>query len=100
MDIKKIREQMLERIDKTDALEVKKVNRYCELLELDEKCSIAIEEDGGTRIVVENGSQRFIKTHPNLNDKVKINSQLIALEKSINFIDKEPPPVKTGGGLI
>lgn len=66
-------------------VEVKKIKRYIQLLKLDEACDLAIKKDGAT-IIIENGTQRFIKTHPAMTEKMKINTQLIALEKSFNFI--------------
>jgi subtilase family serine protease len=82
--LRELKEQLLFRIDPDDLLEVDKVNRYIKLRELDMACSEAIERDGAT-IVIENASQRFIKAHPAMNEKSKLNSQMIALEKSINF---------------
>lgn len=79
-----LKEQLMARIDTNDLLEVDKINRYIKLRELDLACNEAIEKDGAT-IIIENGSQRFIKAHPAMNEKNKLNSQLIALEKSINF---------------
>lgn len=79
-----LKEQLLARIDTDDLLEVDKVNRYIKLRELDMACNEAIEKEGAT-IIIENGSQRFIKAHPAMNEKSKLNSQMIALEKSINF---------------
>ena len=98
MSVAKIKAQLLSRIDTNDLMEVKKVNRYCELLELDIKCQKAIEEEG-VSIVIENGSQRFVKSHPSINDRLKLNAQLIALEKSIIFKPEEKED-SNGGGLI
>ncbi len=81
----------MSRIDTNDLLEVKKVERYIELLKLDKQCDEVLERDGST-IIVENGKQRFIKSHPAMTDKTKINTQLIALEKSFNFVDEGLPP--------
>lgn len=82
--LEQLKEQLLLRIDTDDLLEVDKVIRYIKLRELDLACNEAIERDGAT-IVIENGSQKFIKAHPAMNEKNKLNSQMIALEKSINF---------------
>ena len=98
MSVEKIKAQLLSRINTDDLMEVKKVNRYCELLELDIKCQEAIQEEG-VSIVIENGSQRFVKSHPSINDRLKINAQLIALEKSIIF-KKEEKEATNGGDLI
>lgn len=92
--LEQLKEQMLARIDTDDLLEVDKVNRYIKLRELDMACSEAIEKDGAT-IVIENASQRFIKAHPALNEKSKLNSQMIALEKSINFTNGNLVPASS-----
>ena len=108
--IEQIKQQLLDRIDTSDLLEVKKVERYCNLLELDEECNAAIKKAGAS-IIIKNGSQEFIKSHPSMNDKIKINAQLIALEKSIKFklmnVKEEPPSAAISvesknerGGLI
>lgn len=82
-----LKKQLLSRIDTEDLLEVNKVERMIKLLDDMQKCDAEIKKEG-ISIIVENGSQRFIKSHPSLNDKVKINAQLISLEKTINFINE------------
>jgi hypothetical protein len=89
-DIEKLRDQLMSKIDTEDLMEVKKVQRYIKLLELDHLCDEAIKLDGAT-VVIENGSQRFVKSHPSMNDKTKINSQLIAIEKTFNFVSEGTP---------
>lgn len=89
--LNQLKEQLMARIDTDDLLEVDKVNRYIKLRELDLTCNEAIERDGAT-ITIENGSQRFIKSHPAMNEKNKLNSQMIALEKSINFTNESLVP--------
>lgn len=107
MDLRKLKKQLLMRIDTSDYLEVKKVEDLIRLYELDSACDRAIRRDGAT-IVVENGNQQFIKTHPALAEKLKINAQKIALEKTIRFYpvqapsedDKESEEQPKRGGLI
>lgn len=82
-----LKKQLLSRIDTEDLLEVNKVERMIKLLDDMQKCDAEIKKEG-ISIIVENGSQRYIKSHPSLNDKVKINAQLISLEKTINFINE------------
>lgn len=90
VNLAKLKKQLLARIDTDDLLEVKKVNDLIRLHELDAKCDEAIARDG-VSIVIENGSQKFIKSHPSMNEKMKINAQKIALEKSIKFKLKPAP---------
>jgi len=91
LEIEKLELQLMSRIDCDDLIEVKKIKRYIQLINLDIQCDAAIEKDGAT-IIVENGKQRYIKTHPAMTEKMKINTQLIALEKSIDFISEGVTP--------
>ena len=94
MEIEKLELQLMSRIDCDDLIEVKKIKRYIQLIKLDIQCDAAIEKDGAT-IIVENGKQRYIKTHPAMTEKMKINTQLIALEKSFNFVSEGAAPSST-----
>lgn len=94
MKIEELKKQLLSRVDTDDLIEVKKIQRYVQLLILDVECDAAIKRDGAT-IIVENGKQRFIKTHPAMTEKMKINTQLIALEKTFNFISEGETPAPT-----
>lgn len=98
MNFDELKNQLLARIDTEDLLEVKKVNDLIRLHELDAECDKVIDRDG-VSITVENGKQKFIKSHPSMNEKMKINAQKIALEKSIKFKLKTtpPPPSSTVG---
>lgn len=87
MDIEKMKEQLLSRIDQSDLLEVNKVERLIMFMNDLKKCDEKINAEGISQIT-ENGSQRFNKSHPLLNEKIKINAQIIALEKTINFISE------------
>lgn len=92
-----LKKQLMTRIDTDDLLEVDKVERYIKLRELDAECDKAIEKDGAT-ITIENGSQRFIKSHPAMNEKNKLNAQMIALEKSMNFTNGNLVPAPADKG--
>lgn len=95
MNFDELKKQLLARIDTDDLLEVKKVNDLIRLHELDAACDKVIDRDG-VSIVIENGSQKFIKSHPSMNEKMKINAQKIALEKSIKFkLKAAPAPAAT-----
>ncbi|TQR26852.1 terminase [Lysinibacillus sphaericus] len=89
-----LKDQLLARVDENDLLEVKKVNNLIRLYELDAKCDDVIDRDG-VSITIENGKQRFTKSHPSMNEKMKINAQIIALEKSIKFKLKATTPTTT-----
>lgn len=84
IDLEKLKKQLLSRVDSSDLLEIKKINNLIRLYELDAKCDAIIDKEG-VRIIIKNGPQEFIKSHPSMNEKMKINAQIIALEKSIKF---------------
>ena len=92
-----LKKQLLSRIDESYLLEIKKVNNLIRLYELDAKCDEVIDRDG-VSITIKNGSQKFIKSHPSMNEKMKINAQIIALEKSIKFKSKATAPASTVDG--
>jgi hypothetical protein len=88
-----LRKQLLARIDTDDLLEVKKVNDLIRLHVLEAKFDEVLDRDG-PEVIIKNGSQEFKKSHPLLNEKMKINAQKIALEKSIKFkLKATPAPV-------
>ncbi|QOK28055.1 terminase [Cytobacillus oceanisediminis] len=94
-ELDELRKQLLSRIDTDDLLEVKKVNDLIRLHELDAACDEVIDRDG-VSITVENGKQKFTKSHPSMSEKMKINAQKIALEKSIKFkLKTAPAPAST-----
>ncbi len=109
VDIKKLQAQLMERIDTEDLQQVEKVERYIALIKLNNKLDANIAEDG-TRVVVVNGAQEYIKVHPAIAEKSKINSSLLAIEKSFEFKapdlpeaeepEDEPKPKKKASGLL
>lgn len=76
----------MSRIDVDDLKEVEKVERYCDLVEIIQRCRATVKKEGPS-VIIENGSQRFIKSHPSMNDISKFNAQLISLEKTFNFVN-------------
>lgn len=91
VDIEKLKEQLLSRIDLDDLQEVEKVHRYISLVELNKQLDEAIKRDGPIT-VVKNGKQEYIKSHPGINEKMKANTQMLAIEKSFNFISEGTTP--------
>lgn len=79
----------MSRIDETDLAEVEKVERYIELVKSFRKANRTIIKEGESVTVI-NGSQKFTKAHPLIAERNKINAQLIALEKSMNFKNGTP----------
>lgn len=95
-------EQLMGKIDTSNLKEVEKVGRYCDLVEIAQQCRAKVKEEGPS-IVIENGSQRFVKSHPSMNDITKINAQIIALEKTFIFKLKdemEPAPTTSSTQIV
>lgn len=86
VSIPKLQKQLLNRIDTANLVEVEKVERYISLVKLNKQLDRDIKKEGAT-VVTENGAQRFVKSHPAVNDKIKVSGQLLAIEKSFNFIN-------------
>lgn len=94
VNISELQKQLMSRIDKDDLVEVEKVERYISLVKLNKQLDREIKKEGAT-VVTENGAQKFVKSHPAVNDKMKVNQQLLAIEKSFNFISEgDTPPSK------
>lgn len=92
ISITKLQKQLMSRIDIDDLVEVEKVERYISLVKLNKQLDKEIKNEGAT-VITENGSQRFVKSHPAVNDKMKVNAQLLAIEKSFNFISEGNTPL-------
>lgn len=89
----------MERINTDDLVEVEKVERYIELIKSFRKVNKQIAKEGETVTVI-NASQQFTKAHPLIAERNKINTQIINLEKSINFAAGAPNNEMTGSSLI
>lgn len=102
VDLKKVKKELLNRVNADDSIQLEKVDRYINLLELYYKLDESIE-DLGTMITTENGSQRFTKPNPAIAEKNKINSSLIALGKDLgldNPIKDDAPIGYTKSDLV
>lgn len=84
----------------------KKISRYLNLRKIYNKLDNTIKADGVV-IVVENGSQKYVKLNPAIAEKQKLNVQLLDLERtiysSINIVSKshpKSPPNESKGGLV
>ena len=99
MSVEKVRKELMKKIDSTNEIQVEKVNRYINLLDIFYKLDEAIEEFG-TMITTENGAQRFTKPNPAIAEKNKISGSLLALEKSFNFDNDTGDKVKGVDALL
>ncbi|MFW5437108.1 P27 family phage terminase small subunit [Paenibacillus apiarius] len=82
--IKALKNELLKRIDKKSKVQLEKVDRYINLVEIYYSLDDAIR-DYGIMITTINGSQEFTKPNPAIAEKNKINSSLIALGKDLGL---------------
>ncbi|HFU3707566.1 TPA: hypothetical protein ACGOY7_001154 [Streptococcus suis] len=92
---KKLKKEIYNKIDKTIASEIEKADRYLKLVSLFHSLDDYIDEFG-EMVVIQNGAQTFLKPNPAIQEKLKINSQILALERS--FFDLKQPETKSKGG--
>lgn len=97
--IDKIRDFLMSRIDTTSPVEVEKVGRYLKHIEMYRRMDRTIKKEG-VSVKVENGSQSFIKSHPLLGEMNKVNSAIINIERSFNFIEDDTTKNYTANDLI
>ncbi len=90
-NIKKLEKELTTKVDTESQKEIEKINRYINLLEIFYELDESIKEDG-SMVITENGSQRFLKPNPAIAEKTKINTQLLAIERSFIFIDDNDRP--------
>lgn len=86
--IDKIKEYLMSRIDTTNPVEVEKVGRYLKHIEMYRRMERTVKKEG-VSVTTRNGSQRFVKSHPLLSEMNKVNSAIINIERSFNFIDND-----------
>ncbi|PDF82657.1 P27 family phage terminase small subunit, partial [Listeria monocytogenes] len=80
-NIKKLEKELLSKVDTTSQKELEKVNRYINLIRIYYELDKSIETDGAV-VVTENGSQKFTKTNPAIQEKNRINTSLLSIERS------------------
>lgn len=86
--IDKIKDFLMSKIDTSNPVEVEKVGRYLKHVEIFRRMERTIKKEG-VSVTTKNGSQRFVKSHPLLNEMNRINSSLLSIEKSLNFMDSD-----------
>lgn len=69
-NIKKLEKELLSKVDTTSQKELEKVNRYINLIRIYYELDKSIETDGAV-VVTENGSQKFTKTNPAIQEKIE-----------------------------
>lgn len=96
--ITKLKEQLMDRIDTSDLVQVEKVERYIDLVKSFRRVSKTINKEGES-ITVQNGSQIFVKAHPLIGERNKINASLLNIEKSFGFGNREDDEDENSGLL-
>ncbi|MCU4724220.1 P27 family phage terminase small subunit [Bacillus thuringiensis] len=91
VSIVRLKEQLMNSIDTTDLVEVEKVERYIDLVKAFRKINKTITKEGES-VTIKNGTQVFVKAHPLISERNKINSSLIALGRDIKFVVKNTTP--------
>jgi len=89
----------MSRIDTTNPVEVEKVGRYLKNIEMYRRMERTVKKEG-VSVTVKNASQTFVKSHPLLNEMNKVNSSIMNIEKTFNFIDDGDNPKFTAKDLI
>lgn len=87
----KLKQYLLSRIDQTDLVQLEKVDRYVNFVELINRFTKQIKEEGGTKLT-ENSNQKFVKPHPLIAEVNKLNAQVLSIEKSFVFLEVPETP--------
>lgn len=90
-EVKALKDELLGRVNPKSKIQLEKVERYINLVEIYYKLDKAIK-DHGIMITTINGSQEFTKPNPAIAEKNKINSSLIALGKDLGIDTPAPAP--------
>lgn len=85
---RKIETYLLSKIEKDNPVQIEKVERYLNLLDIFYKLDADIKKKG-LMVETKNASQSFIKPNPLIAEKNKVNTSLLAIEKSFGFEKKE-----------
>ncbi|MBG0969175.1 P27 family phage terminase small subunit [Bacillus sp. SRB3LM] len=91
VSIVRLKGQLMNSIDTKDLVEVEKVERYIDLVKAFRKINKTITKEGES-VTIKNGTQVFVKAHPLISERNKINSSLIALGRDIKFVVKNTIP--------
>lgn len=88
VSVTNLKNQLLDRINQEDLVEIEKIERYIDLVKSFRKVNKTINKEGES-ITTKNGSQVFTKAHPLIGERNKINASLLSIEKSFNFINED-----------
>lgn len=96
---KVIKDYLLKKIEKDNPVQLEKVTRYLNLLNIFYMLDDNIKEHG-TMVETVNASQTFLKANPAVAEKNKINGSLLAIEKSFGFNKEEIEEIKSPRDLL
>lgn len=82
--ITELKEQLMNKINLDDLIQVEKVERYIDLVKSFRRVNKIINKEGES-VTTKNGSQSFTKAHPLIGERNKINASLLSIEKSFGF---------------
>lgn len=91
-EVKALKDELLSRVNPKSRIQLEKVERYINLVDIYYRLDKSIKDDG-IMIKTINGSQEFTKPNPAIAEKNKINTSLIALGKDLGL----DTPVKPSG---
>jgi len=86
--IGKLEKELLSKIDTDSQKELEKIKRYINLIKLFYELDKSIKQNG-VMVTTENGSQKFLKPNPAIQEKNRINTQLLSLERSFIFVNTD-----------
>lgn len=92
--IESIRDYLMSNVDTTNPVEVEKVGRYLRHIEMYRRMERTVKKEG-VSVLTKNGAQTFVKSHPLLNEMNKVNSSIMNIEKTFNFVDGEADKPKS-----
>lgn len=86
--VRKLEKELLSKIDTESQKELEKIKRYINLIKLFYELDKSIKLNG-VMVTTENGSQKFLKPNPAIQEKNRINTQLLSLERSFIFVNTD-----------
>lgn len=94
-----IRDYLMSKIDTSNPVETEKVGRYIKHIEMYREMERTVKKDG-VRVITKNGSQEFTKSHPLLGEMNKVNTAIMNIERTFNFIDEDNEKTFSAKDLI
>ena len=79
----KLKKYLMERINNEDITAVEMVERYLDIMKVFREAQKSVAKEGA-QIIVKNGNQGYIKSHPLISDMKNLNAQLLNLKKDID----------------